>query len=183
MSRPAPGRLELVRGFLNTVSVSRRTDELADVAGYRRWLRQANLPVSADINDGYRVQAVALRQALRVLVATHDDANPPDRAELIAVRAALQGLTLQLSVDERGAIELVPASDRPGQTASASLLSLVAKASAIGTWQRLKLCRLLTCRWAFYDASPARAAVWCNMAVCGARHKARAYRQRQAENA
>jgi predicted RNA-binding Zn ribbon-like protein len=183
VSRPAPGRLELIRNFLNTVSVARGSDELADATSYRQWLHQAGSTVNAEIYDGQRRQAIALRDALRAVVATHGDVNPLGGEELTPIRAAIQRPALQLGIDDNGAIGLVAAPGDPSQVALASLLCLVAEATATGAWQRLKLCRLPTCRWAYYDASPARAAVWCNMQVCGARHKARAYRRRRAANA
>jgi predicted RNA-binding Zn ribbon-like protein len=52
-------------------------------------------------------------------------------------------------------------------------------AEAEGTWERLKVCHNEECRWAFYDASKNRLGRWCNMDVCGARHKMRAYRERK----
>ena len=55
------------------------------------------------------------------------------------------------------------------------------KAEAEGTWERLKACRNEDCRWAFYDVSKNRSGSWCDMAVCGARHKMRAYRKRKSE--
>lgn len=177
MSRPAPGRLELVRDLLNTVSVDRGTDELADVAGYRDWLRRGGLPVAGGPAD--RRQTVALRDALRTLVAAHGDAVPLDGPAVSDARAALGDAALRLGVDETGTPVLVPAMNEPGSVARATILGLVVEATFAGTWARLKLCRRPTCRWAFYDASPARAAVWCTMSVCGARHKSRTYRRRQ----
>jgi predicted RNA-binding Zn ribbon-like protein len=59
------------------------------------------------------------------------------------------------------------------------LLAEVVRAEAEGRWGRLKACRNEGCRWAFYDASKNRSGSWCNMQVCGARHKMRAYRARK----
>ncbi|WP_373299583.1 CGNR zinc finger domain-containing protein [Amycolatopsis acidiphila] len=47
-----------------------------------------------------------------------------------------------------------------------------------GRARRLKPCTAPGCRWLFYDRSPAGNSVWCNMDICGARHKMRAYRSR-----
>ena len=58
------------------------------------------------------------------------------------------------------------------------MLAIVAAAQAEGTWERLKSCPATDCRWAFYDKSRNRSAVWCNMAVCGNRAKVRSYRER-----
>ena len=42
-----------------------------------------------------------------------------------------------------------------------------------GRWERMKTCRNSSCRWAFYDATRDRWAVWCDMAACGSRAKSR----------
>ena len=58
------------------------------------------------------------------------------------------------------------------------LSAIIYTASMDGTWQRLRICRNDVCRWAFYDASKNRSGVWCSMAVCGSRIKARSWRKR-----
>jgi predicted RNA-binding Zn ribbon-like protein len=35
-----------------------------------------------------------------------------------------------------------------------------------------------TCRWVYYDRSPAGRSRWCTMSLCGARNKMRKYRAR-----
>ncbi len=59
------------------------------------------------------------------------------------------------------------------------LLWIVAVAAIDGTWKRLKVCPAEDCRWAFYDNAKNRMGVWCQMAECGNRRKARAHRARQ----
>ena len=60
------------------------------------------------------------------------------------------------------------------------LLAIVHRAVADPeSWRRLKACRLHECEWAFYDHTKNRSGTWCNMAVCGNRAKARAYRERR----
>ena len=61
----------------------------------------------------------------------------------------------------------------------ARLLAEVFRAEADGRWGRLKACRDPGCRCAFYDASKNGMGRWCNMQVCGARHKMRRYRERK----
>jgi predicted RNA-binding Zn ribbon-like protein len=58
------------------------------------------------------------------------------------------------------------------------ILAVVAAAMADGTWYRLKACREDSCRWAFYDHTKNHSGRWCQMAECGNRAKARAYRRR-----
>jgi predicted RNA-binding Zn ribbon-like protein len=47
----------------------------------------------------------------------------------------------------------------------------------------MKTCRNPACRWAFYDTTRNRSAVWCDMAACGNRAKARSYYARRARPA
>jgi predicted RNA-binding Zn ribbon-like protein len=61
----------------------------------------------------------------------------------------------------------------------ASMLAIIARAQADGTWPRMKACRAEDCRWAFYDRSRNRSRAWCSMSECGNRAKARSYRARQ----
>ena len=62
----------------------------------------------------------------------------------------------------------------------APVLAAVAEAMADGSWARLKACRADDCKWAFIDTARNRTRIWCDMAVCGNREKARRYRSRHA---
>jgi predicted RNA-binding Zn ribbon-like protein len=60
------------------------------------------------------------------------------------------------------------------------ILAAVAEVMADGSWTRLKACRADDCKWAFIDTARNRTRIWCDMAVCGNREKARRYRNRHA---
>jgi predicted RNA-binding Zn ribbon-like protein len=73
---------------------------------------------------------------------------------------------------------------RPGiDGALGRLLAIVFRAMNDGTWERLKACPADDCEWAFYDWSKNGSGTWCDMAVCGNRAKARAYRERRQRGA
>jgi len=73
---------------------------------------------------------------------------------------------------------------RPGlDGALGRLLAIAHGAMHDGTWSRLKACPAEDCEWAFYDSSKNRSRTWCNMAVCGNREKARAFRARHRRGA
>ena len=59
------------------------------------------------------------------------------------------------------------------------MIGIAVAAIGSGRWERMKTCRNSSCRWAFYDATRNRSAVWCDMAACGSRAKSRAYYARQ----
>src|ERR1700734_3468229 len=62
---PAPGELETVRAFVNTLDIEEATDALATPGGLSRWLAERGLAAPARVSAGDLAQAVALREALR----------------------------------------------------------------------------------------------------------------------
>ena len=152
---PAPGELARVQAFVNTANLELEDDLLATTDWF-------GSPV--DLR-----RAVAVREALRALLAHHNGASLDPRAAPTLDRAARRA-RVSLRVDEAARTELRSA-DPLGD-----LLAVVHRAEATGTWRRLKVCQ--QCGWAFYDASRNRSGRWCSMLVCGGRVKRRAYRER-----
>jgi predicted RNA-binding Zn ribbon-like protein len=178
---PAPGDLRLVQDFVNTLDSDdgfRQIETLREPADLERWLRDRDL-----VERGARVgrsefeRALELRRALRSLLLAHAGVEPETAAlkEVNRVAAAVR-VTLQFHDD--GSTELVPAVGGV-DGAFARILAVVAAAMADGTWERLKACPNEDCEWAFYDRSRNRSSRWCNMAECGNRAKARAFRERR----
>ncbi len=93
---------------------------------------------------------------------------------------AAQRARLAVRFDAGGDAHVV--SDAEGvDGALGRLLAIVHDAIHDGTWDRLKVCPADDCQVAFYDRSRNHSAVWCDMAVCGNRAKARGYRARKSE--
>jgi predicted RNA-binding Zn ribbon-like protein len=165
---PAPGRLELVQRFVNTVDHEHGREVLYSPARLQAVLLELGL-----LDTGARVtatdleRAVELREALRALALANS--GGPDHSMLEA--------ELIVRIDGRGGV-LEPAR-RTLDGALADLVGIVYTAMADGTWPRLKACRRDVCGWLFYDRSRNRSAVWCQMAVCGNRTKTKAYRARR----
>ena len=163
----APGNLELVRQFVNTLDIEQGTDALdAD------WLAVNELaPAPLD-------ELVAVREALRAaLLANHDAAEIP-ADDLAVLNAAAGRAGLRIGFLPTG--NWAPESARAG--AVGVLLTRVVEAMAGGRWNRLKVCLNDECRWAFYDHSNSRGSKWCDMRICGNRVKQRAYRTRARGN-
>ena len=185
VTAPAPGRLELVRAFVNTLDIEAGTDELSTPEALAAWLaghgltgggmgerESAGQARLADLR-----LAVALREAVRDVLQSHVGQGRPAAAEVAGLRSLAAGLPVRLEIGADG----VPAPAPAGQGTAfglAALLLIAAEAATLGTWPRLKVCSADDCRWAFYDRSPTRSGCWCSMAGCGARAKSRAYRQR-----
>ena len=178
MSQEAPGRLEAVRRFVNSVDVEEQTEELASPESLAAWLDTHDLgPVEQPTDDDV-TRAVALREALReLLLGQHGDHEPDPRAAATIEQTARRA-RLEVRFGPGGVAQVAPGGDGV-DAALGRLLAIVAEAQADGTWSRMKACPWETCHWAFYDRSKNRSGVWCDMAVCGNRAKARAYRERQ----
>jgi len=175
---PAPGELELVREFVNSVDVEEGTDELDTPDGLGRWLAAHDLGGGATLSERDRERAVELRGAIRALLLANGG-EPLERNAVAALNRAGDDARLRVRFDEEGGSELAPAAGGI-DAALARILAIVHRSMAEGTWPRLKACREDTCQWAFYDRSRNRSGAWCSMEVCGNRAKARAFRERHA---
>ena len=177
----APGRLELVRGFVNTVDIEDGEEKLADPGALATWLRERDLlePGAAVGEEDVR-RALEVREALRgQLMANNGGERDP--GALAALDAAARRAGVQLRFEEPGPALAPAAGGVDG--ALGRLLAIVHAAEQDGTWPRLKACPWHTCHWAFYDNTKNRSGVWCTMEVCGNRAKAKAYRERRAAGA
>ena len=183
---PAPGRLELVRAFVNTLDIEAGTDDLSSPTDLAAWLRERDLaePADSSATEADLRQAIVMREALRdVLLAhvhgQHQAESAPAESTLADLRSTAAGLPTRLTIGDDGTVLTVPAGQGPA-AGLAGLMLIAAEAATSGTWDRLKVCSADDCRWAFYDRSPTKSGCWCSMAVCGSRAKSRAFRRRSA---
>ncbi|MDX6352926.1 MAG: hypothetical protein QOF84_7716 [Streptomyces sp.] len=179
---PAPEPLRLAQDLANTVDLEdaeedaesdqlRTLDDLVAFSG-----AHGIHGLTFDADD--LADARELREALRDACQAHTGTDVP-AASAAALDRLLARAPLVLAVDTHGAATLRPA---PGLTGAAALTARIAAgiatAVADGTWARLKACEAHSCRWVYYDRSPAGRSRWCTMAICGSRAKMRAYRSR-----
>ncbi len=174
----APGRLELVRRFVNTRDVEDGTDELASAAAARAWLADRGLPGSGELTLADTRRLAAVREALRELLLANNSGESPPPAALAALNEQSAEAAIGLRFDRDGA-DLVTNCDGVDSTIAA-LLAIVHESMRDRSWSRLKVCPADDCLWAFFDHSRNRSGIWCEMGVCGNRAKARAYRERRA---
>lgn len=179
MSNPAPGDLETVRGFVNTWDADDGSEVFTSPAALRHWLAERALlePREALPADEDVRHAIEVREALRAMLrANHGEPLDPAAPATLDEAARRAQLTVRFTTEAGSTLEpLAPGVDG----ALGRLLARVAAAMEEGTWTRLKVCPADDCQWAFYDKSRNRSAVWCDMAVCGNRHKVRTFRERQ----
>jgi predicted RNA-binding Zn ribbon-like protein len=174
----APGELELVRQFVNTLDVEEGTDELDGPHSLLGWLSGMGLIDDEAIADEEDLErALALRDGIRsLLLANNGEMIEP--ADLLELDRVAGSVCLGVRFDEDAVATLGPASSGVS-AALGRILAAVVRATEEGIWSRLKVCSNDACQWAFYDRSRNRSGKWCTMEVCGNRMKARAFRQRQ----
>jgi predicted RNA-binding Zn ribbon-like protein len=175
--KTAPGELDLIRGFVNTLDLETREDEIASPAALRAWLAERELlaprarVVAADVE-----RARAVREALRAQL--HANGGIPAAPEATrTLDDAAQRARLELRFGTDGSSALEPAAGGV-DGALGRLLAIASAAMLDGSWPRLKACAADNCQWAFYDHSRNHSRVWCSMDVCGNREKVRSYRER-----
>jgi len=158
----APGDLALVQRLVNTADLETGTDDLGDTDALAAWLASAGLASPGErFDEAGRERIVELREALRALLLANHGERPDRRAVTALDRAA----RLVIAFDAGGRARLAPADDGVDGVLG-TVLAIVARAQADGSWQRLKACPGERCGWAFYDGSRNRS-------------KARSYRARQ----
>ena len=173
----APGELETVRLFVNTLHDNLEDEELDSPAALRDWLARFGLAARrAQFRPADLRRAREVREALRRLMLANNGERPdPSAVELLNNAAARAKLSA--SFQDHSAWRLNPGRD--GLDGSlGELLAIVFRAMSDGTWDRLKACGNPDCEYAFYDHSKNHSGRWCDMASCGNRMKARAYRER-----
>ena len=182
MSNPAPGELELVRSFVNTWDAEDDTDAIASPDALRGWLVDNGLlDGGAKVTANDQRRAAGVREALRATLRAHHGHDEEEWAD-DALCDASERAKLQVLFDKDGASRLVPTATGV-DGALGRLLTIVHEADREGHWIRLKVCPADDCQWAFYDRSRNRSATWCDMKVCGNRHKVREYRERRLRGA
>jgi predicted RNA-binding Zn ribbon-like protein len=178
--KPAPGGLGVVQDFMNTRNYLQGGDLLGGVEeADRRLAERGLLEMGESVGETGRRDLVDFREALRVLLLAHNAAaEPGSGVESLNQSAGSAALGVLFGADGRPTLGPV-AGGGPADCVVARLLAEVFRAEAEGRWGRLKACRNPACRWVFYDASKNGLGRWCNMQICGARHKMRRYRERK----
>jgi predicted RNA-binding Zn ribbon-like protein len=175
--KAAPGTLALVQDFVNTRNYIRgdllgHTEEATIRLAERRLLEGGKR-----VGEAERRRLVEFREGLRELLLAH---NGVARGDAGVLNYMISSAALRVRFRPGGRPDLEPVAEgRLVERIVGRLLAEVARAEAEGRWERLKACRNEGCLWAFYDASKNRSGSWCNMDVCGARHKMRAFRKRK----
>jgi hypothetical protein len=182
-SQVAPGRLELVRIFLNTWRIPNDTrepvDELVSLSAMQRFYSSWFADSDGDPEVFIVPELVwQLRADLRSILGKND-------VLVLDEWLARQPVEVRLSHEGEGmpTLRYRPAGVQ-GCRLCAEVVALVVEAIARFTWMRLKACP--DCQWAFYGHTKNKNKVWCLMTAsgpqgrsCGSISKVRSFRERQ----
>ncbi len=174
----APGELELVRLFVNSLDVEHPDEDPfvgADTA--RKWLAAHGFSAELE-GEQERATIRELREALRGELLAHTGEGDPENAWK-DLATQLSGTGLELVFGDGEHVRLEPRSREGFEGLRGAIASRVYNAVKTGEWRRLKACRKHTCLFAFYDKSKNGSGTWCDMAICGNRVKAQRRRTRE----
>jgi len=151
----APGRLELVQSFANTLGAA-GGDLLDSREKAVPWLRDGGLMAADAIVTGSEHAALLrLRDALRDTLAAH----AAGRADADAAARLTRGLAdgrLVTTLTPDGAVKLATAARSVYPSIVAAIAVAIVESDAAGTWPRLALCQDPECGTAFYGQPSAR---------------------------
>ncbi|MGW9304452.1 CGNR zinc finger domain-containing protein [Streptomyces cyaneofuscatus] len=170
---PAPAELEPVEVFCNTATLLHGEDDLARPETAGGWLRAHGYPEAVS-----PAELAALAEAREIVRAFLVERSSPEALD--ALNRLIRSVAGAPVVRPDGTFALRPVGgDEPAAGIVRTVLEALLRDGLTGRHAtRLKACAAPECRWVFYDRAPSANGLWCDMAVCGARHKMRAYRAR-----
>jgi predicted RNA-binding Zn ribbon-like protein len=169
---PAPGRLRAVEDLCNTANRIRALDTLGELRSAQAWAKRNGVGRRLRVADLGPI--VAARETIRAFLADRSDSDA--RANLNRLAAAIFGAP---TIGTDGALTFAQDPDDVVAALVAPALGALLRDGLAGEGKRLKACAAPDCRWIFFDRSHASNSRWCDMDVCGARHKMRHYRARK----
>lgn len=167
---------QLIVDFVNTAELDEDREDLASPAALLAWLDERGLDPGPRATKADLAEALRVREALRDLMAAHNDVAVDRGAAASVLDDAVCRAKLQLRFEPDGPHLRPEAGGVRG--ALGRILAEVSAAMAEGVWDRFKACRADDCRWAFFDAAKNKSRAWCSMRSCGNRAKVHAYRER-----
>jgi predicted RNA-binding Zn ribbon-like protein len=177
----APGQLEELREFVNTLDLDEGTDELTSPEALASWLEPRDLLIEgAEVGERELERAVELRESFRRLLLANNGGGL-DEGAIESLNRAAEDARISVRFDSDGRPTLAIAGSGEGAVL-APLVAIAYESMVAGTWSRLKACPADDCQWAFYDHSKNRSGTWCSMKVCGNRAKVRRYRERRGDS-
>lgn len=169
--KPAPVELALIEDFCNTAVHLHGQDDLTSPETAAEWLSAHGFPAlcgEREINA-----LIDARETIRTFIA--ERTSPEAIWSLNRLIASAAGPP---AVGADGTFTLRAATDEPVTGVIRTMLGALLNHGLTGHGRRLKACAAPECQWVFYDRAPSANGLWCDMNICGSRHKMRTYRAR-----
>lgn len=175
----APPQLDLLKRFLNTVNFADGSDQLDSPQALGRWLMDLGLlDAACTVSRDDLSRAIEVREAFRTVLFANTCHAEPDAAALATLSAAGSAARYRVSFHPHEGPRLEACAEGV-EGSLATLVAIMAQAMLDGSWGRFKACKRDGCRWAFFDWTKNHSGLWCSMAGCGNREKARRYQARK----
>jgi predicted RNA-binding Zn ribbon-like protein len=163
---PAPGRLQRVQDFVNTLDLRAERDHLRTPEALTLWLFQRGLLSSiTPLDETAWKNALEVREGLRAVLRAHGG-QPLDEETLERLNSALDDTHLCVRFGTDGTVWLESV-ESGWKGALAHFVDVVFEEMGAGRWERLKACANEECQRAFYDATAGRDGKWCGADGCG----------------
>jgi predicted RNA-binding Zn ribbon-like protein len=178
---PAPAHLVLAQDLANTIDIDMERDALTTVDDLAAFAGAHGIIGPFSRVDLARVRD--FRELLRDVCSAHAGLDPSGHT-ITRFNDVMQTAPLVIVAAPDGSASYAAVPQLRGvQALLCEIAAGIARSIADGSWVRLKACEAGTCRWVYYDRSPAGRSRWCTMKICGSRAKVRAYRARSARAA
>jgi hypothetical protein len=173
--KPAPGKLEIIRNFINTWSIPNDTREPTDLLETEQdllqYIKANHLPAITEFNLN---EIKKFREDLRKEIEVKNGETVLFWLYKYPVKVTL--------IMESNTLKTVYRADKESHFIN-TLLAIIVEAVALNQWVRLKACP--DCRYVFYDHSKNGSKKWCGMyaesskgRACGTINKVKRYRER-----
>jgi len=130
----APGPLQLVRSFANTLSAEPDADLLGTREAAAAWLHGAALlPAEAGLSNSEHAALLRLRESVRAVLAAHRERREDPEAAARLTKALAEG-RLVVTVDATSTVRLASAARASYASVVAAIAVAIADAAAAGTW-------------------------------------------------
>jgi predicted RNA-binding Zn ribbon-like protein len=161
--------LRAIQDLCNTANRIRALDTLGELRSAQAWAERNGARRRLRVADLEAI--VAARETIRAFLCDRGDGDA--RANLNRLAAATFGAP---AIGAGGELTFDQDPDDVVAALVAPALGALLRDGLTSEGKRLKACAASDCRWIFFDRSHASNGRWCDMDVCGARHKMRRYR-------
>jgi len=169
----APGRLEIVRTFLNTWEIPNDTREPIDQLKNQIFLTKfinENFP-TIDFNSEKLDELFQFRNDIRKSI---------ELGEINLLNEWLLRKPLHVAISNQNILQYAPVKEND---IICEMLNIIVESIGLNQWNRLKACP--DCKWVFYDYSKNGSKRWCGMyaggpkgRACGTIAKVKRYREK-----